>query len=64
MIFQQNGTTCYIKIREIIQLLHKSFPDYVISRFTQNWSSDLTPISLDFLKFKTNPRLFIFEGKN
>ena len=49
------------EIRETIQLPHKSFPDYVISQF---YSKLIVQFLWDFLKFKTNPRLFIFEGKN
>ena len=37
MWFQQDGATCHTP-REIIQLLHESFPGLVISRFgDQNW---------------------------
>jgi len=60
MWFQQDGTRCHTA-RETIQLLHKTFPGRVISRFCdRNWpprSCDLTSLDLflwGFLKSKVN----------
>ena len=58
MWFQQDGVTC-CTANETIQLLHKTFPSRILSRFSdQNWSSrscDLIPLNFflwDYLKSK------------